>query len=89
MTPVLESERPGGSSPLATVVEKVYGAWPPLAVSVWLYAVPTVPEVRVVGVTVIVGALTVMEAVAAADVPLALVAVYVKLSEPKKPVVGV
>jgi hypothetical protein len=48
-----------------------------------------VPLARVVGVTVIVGALTVMVAVAAVEVPEPFVAVKVKLSVPKKPVVGV
>jgi len=36
MTPALDSASPGGSEPLATVVEKVYGDWPPLAVRLWL-----------------------------------------------------
>jgi hypothetical protein len=36
MTPALESERPLGSAPLATVVAKVYGEFPPEADSVWL-----------------------------------------------------
>jgi hypothetical protein len=44
-------------------------------VSVWLYGEDIVPEVRVVGVTVMVGALTVTVTVAADDVPEALVPV--------------
>ena len=34
MTPAVDSDRPGGSAPAVTV--NVYGAVPPLAVSVWL-----------------------------------------------------
>ena len=43
---------------------------------------PTVPAVSVAGVTVIVGAETVMVIVAGSEVPAPLVAVYWKLSAP-------
>jgi hypothetical protein len=75
IAPVLESASPAGSAPLATVVEKVYGAAPPEAVSVWLYAAPTVPLASVVGVTEITGAETVIETVAGEVVPDEFVAV--------------
>jgi len=58
-------------------------------VSTWPYELPYVPPASVVGATVTVGALTVTVTVAGEDVPVPLVAVYVKLSEPKNPVVGV
>ena len=48
-----ESVSPFGNAPL--VAAKLYGAVPPLAVIVWLYAVPVVPFGRVLGETVIVG----------------------------------
>ena len=41
IAPPAESVRPAGSAPPVTV--KVCGATQPLAVSVWLYATPTVP----------------------------------------------
>jgi len=75
ITPVLEIPSPSGRLPLASVVENVYGAWPPVAVSDWLYAVSSVAEVSVVGVTPIDGGETVIVSVAGADVPLAFVAV--------------
>jgi hypothetical protein len=75
MTPALEMPRPSGRFPLASVVENVYGAWPPEAVSDWLYAVSSVAEGKVVGVTPIVGADTVIVSVAGEDVPFAFVAV--------------
>src|SRR5579862_139975 len=36
IAPPLPSVRPAGSAPLATIVEKLYGVWPPLAVKLWL-----------------------------------------------------
>lgn len=75
IAPVLDSARPAGSAPLATVVENVYGDAPPDAASVWLYAVPTVPLASVVGVTAITGAETVIETVAGEVVPEPFVAV--------------
>ena|SRR5579862_818582 len=75
MAPPVPSARPGGRAPLATVVEKPYGVWPPLAVRLWLEAAPTPPDVSVVGVTVMVGADTATDTVAALEVPLPLVAV--------------
>ena len=50
------SDRPAGSVPVAAYV---YGPVPPVAVTVWLYAVPAVPAGNVVGSTVT-GVLTVM-----------------------------
>ena len=41
--------RPAGKVP-AVIVQVPYGAGPPVAVSVWLYALPTVPCARLVGV---------------------------------------
>jgi hypothetical protein len=53
MTPAEERDRPGGRTPLET--EKVKGAVPPVAVSVWLKALPTVPVDSVAGLIAIVG----------------------------------
>jgi len=57
-TPLL-SVTPAGNDPLTT--EKVYGAVPPLAVIVCVYAAATVPAGTVVCVTVTVGAASVKE----------------------------
>ena len=51
--PSVASERPVGSEPEVTAYE--YGAVPPLAEIVWLYAVPVFPPGRLVGANVIVG----------------------------------
>jgi hypothetical protein len=53
MTPLVLRVNPAGKVP-ETIVQ-VYGAVPPLAVSVWEYAVPTVPPVNVLVVILIVG----------------------------------
>ena len=52
-TPALVSVRPAGSVPMVT--ENVYGAAPPLPVSVSAYAIPSVPPGSVAGASVIVG----------------------------------
>ena len=54
MTPDVLRVRPAGSVPLVTV-HAAYGAVPPLPVSVWEYADPTVPVTAVVGEMVSVG----------------------------------
>ena len=56
-TPDDDSVIPPGSVPDDTA--KLYGAVPPLAVSVWLYGVPTVPAGSVDGLSVIAGQLMV------------------------------
>ena len=53
ITPAEERVRPGGREPLET--EKVKGPVPPVTVSVWLKAAPTVPLGSVAGLMVIVG----------------------------------
>jgi hypothetical protein len=53
MTPLVLRVNPAGKVP-ETIVQ-VYGAVPPLAVSVWEYAAPTVPPVNVLVVILIVG----------------------------------
>lgn len=53
-TPALLRVTPAGSAP--TVTAKVYGAVPPVAVSVWLYATENTPAGSVAGLIVIVGA---------------------------------
>ena len=54
ITPVLALiESPAGSDPLLML--KVYGALPPLGVTAWLYALPTVAAGKVVGLIRIVG----------------------------------
>lgn len=70
ITPAVESNNPVGNVPLATV--QLYGETPPVAASVWLYAVLTVPSGRVVVATTSVAAwamvrLSVAEAVAGVD----------------------
>src|SRR5450756_332006 len=86
MAPVaVLSERPVGSAPAVTA--KVYGAVPPEAETVWLYAVVTEPSGRVAGETVIVGqAITIVYAWLPAQ-RLTSAAVIVKLKVPD--VVGV
>jgi hypothetical protein len=54
---------------------KAYGALPPLALKVVLYALPTVKAPSVAGVITSVGAVTVIVTVAGLEVPAALVAV--------------
>lgn len=44
--------KPAGNAPCVTA--KLYGATPPAAVTVWLYAKPNVPPDNVAGLTVIV-----------------------------------
>jgi hypothetical protein len=75
MAPVLERARPDGRTPLAGVVEKVYGDCPPLAERDWLYAESAVPDGSVAGITVMAGAVMVIVAVAADEVPIPFVAV--------------
>jgi len=58
-TPPDESESPPGSVPLVTLKE--YGALPPEAVIVWLYADPTDAAGNEAGRSVIVGQLIVSE----------------------------
>ena len=59
ITPALLKATPAGSAPAVT--EYVYVPVPPLAVSVWLYAVSAVAAVSVAGDKVIVGAVTASE----------------------------
>ena len=60
ITPVaLFSVNPGGSVPLPAVINQEYGVLPPVAASVWLYAVPATPVASVV-VGMLRGALMVM-----------------------------
>ena len=54
--PPVVSVSPVGSEPAVTA--KPYGPTPPLAVSVWLYAVPAVGLGTVAGATTMVGAAT-------------------------------
>jgi len=58
-TPLEDRERPPGSVPLVTLNE--YGAVPPEAVIVWLYADPTDAAGNETGRSVIGGQLTVSE----------------------------
>jgi hypothetical protein len=53
ITPAEERVRPGGRTPLES--EKVKGAVPPVAVSVWLKALLAVPAGSVAGLIAIVG----------------------------------
>jgi len=50
--------KPAGSAP--TLIDQAYGVMPPVAPSVWLYAVPSVPPGSVAGVIFSVGALIAM-----------------------------
>jgi hypothetical protein len=52
-TPPLLNDSPGGSVPVTTL--QLYGAVPPVAANVWLYAVPTVPGGSVLGVVMFSG----------------------------------
>ena len=55
MMPVLAfNVRPAGNVP-AVIVHVPYGPVPPVAVSDWLYTLPTVPCARLVGVMLIAG----------------------------------
>ena len=51
--PPLANAKPFGNVPADTA--KVYGAVPPVAVNVWLYAVPTKPFAKVAGLIVMAG----------------------------------
>jgi hypothetical protein len=81
ITPVADKLRPAGSVPEDT--HQLYGAVPPVAVSVWLYAVPTVPAgseaVEIVGAD---AAFTVIVTVAVLLLRLPSRAWYVKLTDP-------
>jgi hypothetical protein len=55
-TPPLERKKPGGRLPPVTA--NVYGAVPPLALLVWLYAVPILGIASVAGLIVIAGQFT-------------------------------
>src|SRR5206468_550141 len=79
-TPAVESVSPAGTLPEKTV--KVYGPRPPLAVSVWLYAAPSVPPGSVAGLTVTVAAPTTTEYARVPVEPPDEVAFTVKLNVP-------
>lgn len=78
--PPLDRLMPAGRLP--TVTAYVYGPVPPLAVKVWLYAVPIAALGGVVGVMVMVtgaAGVTLLDAAEAAPVPAELAAVTVNI----------
>ena len=83
---VVFSDSPAGNAPAVTA--KVDAPVPPVAPTVWLYAVPTVPAGNDAGLTVIV-AFTTTEYACAAVAPTVSIALIVKLNVPAADVVPV